>query len=243
LEQTSAANRLPIEVIRASKDLRNGATLNEGQVVVEWVGPLRSILTFERGFLNLAQYACGIATRTHRMVRAVRHGWKAKGFDSDSVPRVTSTRKTLPGYRDIAVSSVLAGGGMSHRTSLAGGVLIKENHIALCGGVSDAIESARATAPHGLKIEVEVRSHEELCDALSAHADVVMLDNFEPKQARDSVAWVRKSAPGTIVELSGGLHEGNIADYLCEGVHVISSGSLTHSVQALDLSLLIEGVR
>ena len=243
LEQVSAEKKLPIEVVRSLRDLRNGTEIREGQVILEWVGPLRAILTFERGFLNLAQYACGVATRTQRMVRAVRHGWKSKGFDSDSMPRVTSTRKTLPGYRDIAVVSVLAGGGMSHRTSLAGGVLIKENHIALCGGVSEAIEAARAVAPHGLKIEVEVRSHDELCEALSAHAEVVMLDNFSPDQARRSVEWVRKSAPGTIVELSGGLHEGNVADYLSEGVHVISSGSLTHSVQALDLSLLMDGVR
>jgi nicotinate-nucleotide pyrophosphorylase (carboxylating) len=243
IERVSAGKGLPIEITRVSRDLRNGAEIREGQELLQWSGPLRAILTFERGFLNLAQYACGIATRTNRMVRAVRHGWKAQGLPTESMPRVTSTRKTLPGYRDIAVVSVLAGGGMSHRTSLAGGVLIKENHIALCGGIGEAIEAARAVAPHGLKVEVEVRSHEELCEALSAHAEVVMLDNFSPEQARSSVEWVRKSAPGTIVELSGGLNEANVASYLCEGIHILSSGALTHSVQALDLSMLIEGVR
>jgi nicotinate-nucleotide pyrophosphorylase (carboxylating) len=157
-------------------------------------------------------------------------------------PRVTSTRKTLPGYRDIAIASVLAGGGHSHRVSLSSGVLIKENHIAAAGGIAGAIAGAREIAPHGLRVEVEVRDEDELQQALAAHADGVLLDNFKPEQIRKALTIIdqAKLSQHVLVEVSGGIHEGNICEYSIEGVDVISVGSLTHSVKATDLSLLLE---
>ena len=152
---------------------------------------------------------------------------------------MTATRKTLPGYRDLAVHAVICGGGYSHRVSLAGGVLIKENHIASAGGVAEAIRGVQSVAPHGLKCEVEVRSMDELKQAVAAGAEGVLLDNFTPAQIRDGIKFVRGSGKSVFIEASGGLNESNISDYVIDGVNILSSGSLTHSVQAIDLSLLI----
>lgn len=214
-------------------DLRDGQRLRVGEVVCEWTGPARTILTLERPFLNLASYAGGIATRTSRLVSIVRKACPK------NPPRVTATRKTLPGYRDIAVLGVQAGGGYSHRVSLSGGVLIKENHVASAGGIAKAIQGARAIAPHLLKIEIEVRDERELSQALQAGAEVVMLDNFTPAEVRKALKLIEKARVRPVLEVSGGINEETIAQYAIPGVDLISVGSLTHSVQAIDLSLLM----
>ena len=126
---------------------------------------------------------------------------------------------------------------MSHRYNLAGGVLIKENHIAAVGGVTEAVSRLVASAPHVLRVECEVRSLEELTAALAAGADAILLDNFSPEAAREALQMIQGRIP---VEISGGLHVGNIGSYVLEGVSILSSGALTHSVTALDLSLLVE---
>lgn len=231
---THPSARIGAQAIKAKSHVADGGALKKGMVVCEWEGPARAILAFERPFLNLASYAGGIATQTAKLVSVVRKASKKH------VPRVTSTRKTLPHYRDIAVYAVQAGGGFSHRISLAGGVLIKENHVAAAGGISRAIQGARAISPHGLRIEIEVRNADELAQALDARADVVMLDNFTPAQVRRAVKQISQAAVRPLVEISGGLNEKNIGDYAMEGVDVLSVGSLTHSVQSIDLSLLVE---
>ncbi|MCM2321713.1 MAG: carboxylating nicotinate-nucleotide diphosphorylase, partial [Oligoflexia bacterium] len=213
--------------------VKDGQQVKPGQAICEWLGPAQAILAFERPFLNLASYAGGIATLTRRFVELVREACPER------TPRVTSTRKTLPGYRDIAIRAVQAGGGFSHRISLSGGVLIKENHIAAAGGIARAIEGARAVAPHGLKVEIEVRDEKELSQALKAGADIVMLDNFTPEEVRAALRLVQRSSRPPLIEVSGGLTLETIARYAIPGVDVLSVGSLTHSAKALDLSLLL----
>ncbi|OFZ20278.1 MAG: nicotinate-nucleotide diphosphorylase (carboxylating) [Bdellovibrionales bacterium GWB1_55_8] len=221
------------ELLTASSRVRTGTRFKKTQTVCEWKGIPELVLALERPFLNLAAYACGVATATRRIVELVRKACPER------TPRITATRKTLPGYRDIAIHSVIAGGGYSHRVNLAGGVLVKENHIASAGSVSKAVTAARRIAPHGLKIEVEVRSERELSEALRAQADVVMLDNFSPKEVRNAVALVERSSHRPLIEVSGGLNENTIAAYAMPGVDILSLGGLTHSVRAADLSLLV----
>jgi nicotinate-nucleotide pyrophosphorylase (carboxylating) len=215
---------------------QDGERFKPGDVLSEWNGPARLVLALERPFLNLASYVSGIATQTERLVSIVRKACPKRP------PRVTSTRKTLPGYRDLGNIGVQAGGGFSHRVSLAGGVLIKENHVAAAGGIARAIEGARAIAPHGLKVQCEVRSLRELAQALSARADAVLLDNFEPAQVRAAIALCDRAALRPVIEVSGGLSEGNIASYSIAGVDLLSVGSLTHSVKAADFSMLASGL-
>lgn len=219
--------------VSINSKVKDGQRLKTGQTLMEWNGPTRELLALERPFLNLASYAGGIATRTRGLVDIVNRACGKRP------PRVTSTRKTLPAYRDIAVLSVIAGGGYSHRLSLGGGVLIKENHIAAAGDIKAAVEGVRSVAPHGLRIEVEVTSIKELEQALRSQVDGVLLDNFTPSEVRSALEKCRSVQRPPIVEVSGGLNEENIAEYALEGVDVLSVGSLTHSVKAIDLSLLV----
>lgn len=223
----------------AKAQLADGASVKPGQRVAEWSGSAILVLALERPFLNLAQYAGGIATATRELVQIVRKACPK------NTPRVTATRKTLPMYRDLAIHALRAGGGYPHRVSLSGGVLIKENHIAAAGGIERAITGARGTAPHGLKIEIEVKNLQELEKAISANAEVILLDNFSVADAKRAVQVVDKVyAPGSlgrpVIEISGGLNEANIGKYAIPGVDILSLGSLTHSIQALDISLLVD---
>jgi len=214
----------------------DGTRVAAKETVAEWEGPAHWVLALERPALNLAAYASGIATQTAKLVEMVKRS------NLSTAPRIVSTRKTLPGYRDLSIASVIAGGGYPHRVSLSGGVLIKENHIAAAGGISAAILGARHAAPHGLRLEIEVRDLKELEQALDARAEIVMLDNFSPDEVTAALAFIRAHAHReVIVEVSGGIHEANLAGYLQEGVHVISVGALTHTVKPLDLSMLVEG--
>ena len=216
----------------AKAHVSDGASIKPGQRLAEWSGSASILLALERPFLNLAQYASGIATATHELVAIVRKACPR------NTPRVTSTRKTLPAYRDLALYGLMIGGGHAHRVSLAGGVLIKENHIAASGGIAQAIERTRAIAPHGLKIEIEVRNLQELEQAISSGADVVMLDNFSVEEARRALKVA--SGSKSSIEISGGLSVATIGKYAMPGVDILSVGALTHSVRALDLSLLVE---
>ncbi|MGK5090184.1 carboxylating nicotinate-nucleotide diphosphorylase [Bdellovibrionota bacterium FG-2] len=213
---------------------KDGQPFKPEQELVTLKGPAAEILALERPFLNLCSFACGIATATSDLVARVKRACPS------NPPRVTSTRKTLPHLKDISVWSVLCGGGYAHRLGLSGGVLIKENHIAASGGMKKAVQGARSLAPHGMKIEIEVRSQKELKQALEARADGVLLDNFSPKQVREAVDLISTCSPRPFVEVSGGLNSLNIENYAIAGVDVLSVGSLTHSVKSSDLSLLIE---
>lgn len=230
----TAAHLVSIELgrpVRFESLKRDGERLNSGDRVCSLEGDLIGILQLERTFLNLASYAAGIATHT----RAFVDGVQASSLRHK--PRIVPTRKTLPYYRDLAIGAVIVGGGFPHRIGLSGGVLIKENHIAGAGGIRQAIERARQNAPHTVRIEVEVRNLKELRDAIDARAEVIMLDNFSPAQVREALAL--QANPRPVFEVSGGIHLETLQDYLIEGVDVLSIGSLTHSVRALDLSLLV----
>lgn len=224
----------PLKIVSKVKD---GERLKTGQVVATLSGSTRGILTLERPFLNLASFMGGIAWKTAKLTDRLSTEWKKTGAKSPP-PRVTPTRKTLPYFRDLSVYAVIQGGGSPHRVSLSGGVLIKENHIAAAGSILKAVQGCRKVAPHGLKIEVEVRNHKELKQAIEAKADIIMLDNFLPSQAKEAM----KLLPGSerpLIEVSGGIDESTIADYAIPGVDIISVGGLTHSVKSIDLSLLL----
>jgi nicotinate-nucleotide pyrophosphorylase (carboxylating) len=191
-------------------------------------GHARSILMAERAALNLVSHMCGVATQTRAYVDALPAGTKA---------RITDTRKTTPGLRALERYAVRVGGGHNHRDDLGAAVLIKDNHIAACGGVRSAIERARAAAPHTAKIECEVESLEELEQALAARADIVLLDNMPTSMVEEAVRRVNGQA---LVEASGGVTLERVAELARAGVDAISVGALTHSVPAADVGLDFE---
>ena len=191
-------------------------------------GRARSILMGERVALNLVQRMCGVATQARRYVDALPPGSKT---------RITDTRKTTPGLRALERYAVRAGGAHNHRDDLGAAVLIKDNHVAACGGVRAAIERARAGAPHTAKIECEVDSLEQLDEALAAGADIVLLDNMSTPTVIEAVARTRGRA---LLEASGGITLERVAELGRAGVDAISVGALTHSVPAADVGLDFE---
>ena len=196
-------------------------------------GPARALLAAERTALNLLCHLSGVATLTARFVDAVR-GTEATILD---------TRKTTPGLRSLEKAAVAAGGGHNHRMGLYDAILIKENHIALAGGLAEAVRRAREAEPER-EIEVECRNAEEVEEALGTGADRLLLDNMTPEELRAAVA-VRDAAgrahgPMVTLEASGGIGLDNVAEVAATGVDFISVGALTHSASALDLSMLLE---
>ncbi len=210
--------------IRFDPQKGDGDELAPGQVVAELEGPLAAILGAERLALNLLQRLSGIATLTRAYVRAVA-GTKAKILD---------TRKTTPGLRALEKYAVRVGGGQNHRFGLFDGILIKDNHIAAVGGVAEAVRRAKAGAPHHLKVEVEVRDLAELEAALSAGADLILLDNMDEATIREAVRLAGGRVP---LEASGNMTLKRVRGVAEAGVDYISVGALTHSAPALDLSL------
>jgi len=231
----AAANQiLGFEFLLKSSAI-DGASFKKGAKLVSLEGNAQDLLGLERSFLNIAAYACGIATQTHRLVEIVN---KRKSLRSK--PRIVSTRKILPGFHELAIHAVEAGGGFCHRADLSGGILIKENHIRTAGSISQAVKLCRKKAPHLLKIEIEVESFKQIDEALEAQADVIMLDNFKPDQIKRAAGLIKAKDPRCLIEVSGGINEKNLSKYLIDGVDVISVGSLTHSVRSLDLSMQFE---
>jgi nicotinate-nucleotide pyrophosphorylase (carboxylating) len=194
--------------------------------VLELAGSARAILGAERTALNFLQRLSGIATLTARCVEAVR------GTDA----RILDTRKTTPGLRALEKAAVRAGGGVNHRGGLYDAILIKENHVALAGGVGEAVRMARAAAPD-LPLEVECRSPREIDDALEAGATRLLLDNFPPAALREAVERVAARAT---LEASGGVTLESLPEIAASGVQFVSIGALTHSAPALDLSLTLK---
>ncbi|WP_096410637.1 carboxylating nicotinate-nucleotide diphosphorylase [Thermus thermophilus] len=203
-----------------------GARVAEGTEVARIRGPLRGILAGERLALNLLQRLSGIATLTRAYVEALA-GTKAQILD---------TRKTTPGLRALEKYAVRVGGGRNHRYGLFDGILLKENHVRAAGGVGEAVRRAKARAPHYLKVEVEVRSLEELEEALEAGADLILLDNFPLEALREAV---RRVGGRVALEASGNMTLERARAAAEAGVDYISVGALTHSAKALDLSLLV----
>ena len=207
-----------------------GTLVPAGTPLARATGSARNLLAAERVALNFLQHLCGIATLTHRFARAIQ------GLDV----RLLDTRKTTPGLRALEKYAVRMGGGTNHRLRLDDGILIKNNHLALGGGVRAAVERARAGRPAlaaNLPIEVEVRTPAELQEAIEAGADTVLLDNMSPDKVRASVA----AAAGRVrLEVSGGVNLENIRAYAETGVDCISVGALTHSAPAADINFLIK---
>ncbi len=203
---------------------KDGDSVKKGDVIARVEGKSRSILTGERVALNFMQRLSGTATATAKAVSEVA-GTKA---------RIVDTRKSTPGLRVLEKYAVRMGGGHNHRFNLSDGVLIKDNHIAAAGGISNAINAARQAAPHVMKIEVEAETLEQVQQALDAGADVIMLDNMSNELMSDAVRLI---AGRTITEASGNMGEKNLSEVAATGVDVISIGALTHSVKAMDISL------
>jgi nicotinate-nucleotide pyrophosphorylase (carboxylating) len=215
--------------VTSHTEIFDGVRLRKGQSVAVIVHNARVILSCERVILNIMQRMSGIATLTRRYVDAVA-GTKTVILD---------TRKTAPGLRLLDKYSVTCGGGHNHRLDLSDGILIKNNHIALAGGVIPALERALLNRRGSEMIEIEVRSLEELEQVLEHGAEAVLLDNMTPEQVRQAVELVRKSSRPVPLEASGGITLENIRAYAETGVDFISVGALTHSVPAVDLSMRI----
>ena len=205
----------------------DGERVAEGATVVRMEGSLRTILTGERTALNLLQRLSGIATMTSRYVDAV----------SGTPARVVDTRKTTPGLRILEKYAVRVGGGSNHRAGLDDGILIKDNHIAAAGSVTEAVTRALSDRPHGLKVEVEVSDLEQLDEALAAGAEAILLDNMSPETVREAVT---RAGGKALLEASGGINLETVSEYAKTGVDLISVGALTHSVRAIDLSLEVD---
>ncbi len=192
--------------------------------VCEIEGDARALLTAERTAMNFVQLLSGVATKARRYVRAVE-GTRARIYD---------TRKTLPGLRIAQKYAVRAGGAQNHRIGLYDGILLKENHLLAAGGVRPAVQAALRAAPEGTMVQVEVETLEQLAEALSAGARLVLLDNFDLAKMREAVAIAGDRAE---LEASGGINLKTVRAFAETGVHRISVGSLTKDVEALDLSM------
>jgi nicotinate-nucleotide pyrophosphorylase (carboxylating) len=216
--------RLIDPAITASVIRVDGSPVAAGEAIATLEGPARGLLTAERVALNFLCHMSGIATATAGVVEAVR-GTKA---------RVIDIRKTLPGLRAVQKYAIRAGGGANHRFGLDDGVLIKDNHIAVAGGIRAAIERARAAVGHMVKVEIEVDTLEQLTEALSFDIDAVLLDNMGPEELRRAVALVDGRA---ITEASGGITLATAGALAGTGVDLLSMGWLTQSARALDIGL------
>jgi nicotinate-nucleotide pyrophosphorylase (carboxylating) len=209
---------------------RDGDAAEKGDIVAEVAGKLRSILMGERTALNFLQRLAGIASHVRSYVDAV----------GNPNVRLVDTRKTTPGWRALEKYAVRVGGAYNHRMGLYDGVLIKDNHIAVCGSVKKAVEHIRTKVSHLLKIEVEVSDLYQVKDALDAAADVIMLDNMTIEQISEASATIGDKA---VVEVSGGITQSNLKALADAGVDIISVGALTHAARSVDLSMRISATK
>ena len=205
----------------------DGEPVEVGSVIAQLEGDGRCILMGERVAINFLQRLSAIATLTSKYVACV------KGFKA----RIVDTRKTTPGWRGIEKYAVRVGGGFNHRFSLGDGILIKDNHVDLAGSLSRAVEKARHSSPHPFKIEVEARTLEEVKEAITSGADIILLDNMHPGLMRKAVEMIKGRA---LIEASGGVTLSNVAEIAATGVDYIAVGALTHSAPAVDICLNIE---
>jgi len=203
-----------------------GASVRPDTVLCEIGGPARSILTGERTALNFLQLLSATASMTRRYVEAL----------AGTQCRILDTRKTIPGMRSAQKYAVRCGGGQNHRIGLYDLVLIKENHIAAAGSISAAIKAARLSSPT-LRVEVETENLTQLREALDAHADIIMLDNFDIDTLREAVAVNGSHANHALLESSGGVTLGQLHAIALTGIDFISVGALTKNIEAVDLSL------
>ena len=206
-------------------NVEDGAVLPGGTVIATLAGPVRSLLAGERVGLNLLQHLSGIATETRRYVEAVR----------GTTARITDTRKTLPGWRELQRYAVRSGGGYNHRIGLDGGILIKDNHLAMTGSVHAAVQEARLAVPMLMRIEVECDTLAQVEEAIAAGADMLLLDNMPPDMLAQAVA--KAKAARVLTEASGNVTLEAVRAIAETGVDAISIGRLTHSVRAVDIGM------
>ncbi|MEQ1954663.1 carboxylating nicotinate-nucleotide diphosphorylase [Mesorhizobium sp. CN2-181] len=224
LDLAMLAFRLISPDVEISLERPDGSSVEEGEVIASVVGPARAILTAERTALNFLCHLSGIATATASIVAAVR----------EHPVKITCTRKTTPGLRAVEKYAVRAGGGANHRFGLDDAILIKDNHIAIAGGIRAAIKRARASAGHLVKIEVEVDTLTQLEEALTLAPDAVLLDNMSVDVLRQAVSMVAGRA---ITEASGRITASTAPAIAAAGIDLISIGWLTHSAPILDIGL------
>lgn len=209
------------------RPFRDGDEVKNGDVVMEFKGKMRALLKGERTALNFLQRLSGISTHVRSYVDQL----------GETRVRLVDTRKTIPGHRVLEKYAVRVGGAYNHRMALYDGVLIKDNHIAACGGILKAVETLRRHVSHLVKIEVEVGNMKEVDEALHAKADVIMLDNMDIDQITEAVKRIDKRA---LVEVSGSITKDSLIPLAMAGVDIISSGALTHQAQAVDMSMRIK---
>jgi nicotinate-nucleotide pyrophosphorylase (carboxylating) len=224
LDAASCAFRLIDPDVAVTVFIGDGRRVGPGDVIARLVGPARGILTAERVALNFLGHLSGIATATRGIADSIAH----------TTCRVVCTRKTTPGLRALEKYAVRCGGGGNHRFGLDDAILIKDNHVALAGGVAQALSRAKARAGHLVKIELEVDTLAQLQEALAAGVDAVLLDNMTNDQLREAVALVAGRA---VTEASGGITPATAPAVAETGVDMMSLGWLTHSVRTLDLGL------
>jgi nicotinate-nucleotide pyrophosphorylase (carboxylating) len=206
----------------------DGDVLEKGDIIAEIRGKTRTLLKGERTALNLLQHMSGVATATRQAVKAI------EGTNAS----IADTRKTLPGLRPLQKYAVTVGGGKNHRYNLSDAAMLKDNHVDAGGGIASAVAKLRQKLGHMTKIELEVRSLDELGQALEAGVDVIMLDNMSCEEMREAVAITNGRA---LLEASGGITAETLRAIAETGVDIISMGALTHSVTAFDISLKISG--
>lgn len=212
------------------KVIEDGAKLEPKTIIARISGTAQAVLSGERLALNLLQHMSGVATTTNKLAALV------KPYGT----RLVDTRKTTPGLRMLDKYSVKVGGGANHRLGLYDAILIKDNHIAVAGGITEALKRAKEYASHMTKIEIEVESLEGVKEALAGKADVIMLDNMSQDMMKEAVKIIDGKA---VVEASGGITEETLPQVAACGVDVISVGALTHSVKALDISMDIGEIK
>lgn len=210
-------------------EIFDGVKVKKGQPLAVIRYNAAAILSCERVILNLMQRMCGIATLTHEFVMAVK-GTKTQVLD---------TRKTIPGLRVLDKYAVSCGGGVNHRLDLQDGILIKNNHISLGGGIPEVLEKALKGRKTRQVVQVEVRTQQELDQAIAGGAESILLDNMTPSQVKKAVKQIRAASPNISIEASGGMSLKTVRKYALAGVDFISVGALTHSAAAADLSMRI----
>ena len=209
-----------------------GDEVEAGTVFASLKGYSDVLLAGERVALNLLQRMCGVATLTRQYVKAVE-GTNAQIID---------TRKTTPGLRMLEKYAVTVGGGKNHRFGLDDGVLIKDNHVALAGGITEAVTMAKLKVGHLHKIEIEISNWAQLREAILAGADIILLDNQTPEEAEKLVEMARQLNPNVLLEASGGMDLDRVRSFAEAGVDLISVGKLTHSAKAVDISFKIQTI-